>query len=790
MIVNDLVRSYFKIFWRDLVTGKWYSFIRILSLTIGFIVFATIFAYLRFESGFERFHKNAGEIFCLLVRVPEYYMGKNEIAVTPGPLAQAIKREMPEVSRATRIERRNVIIDNGGELISEGEFLCVDRDFLEIFSFPMIKGDTGKVLQQPFTLIITESAARKYFDDEDPLGRTIMVDKSLYTIEGVIKDPPENTQIRFSFLSSFLTTIALNGEEANSSWENWEYYTFVRLIPDADINSLNEKLSVFLKKYSDDSSQTLFLRSILRMRHDTKVNFLMSPPVDPKPLKILAVIATLILLVAGINYVNLSTARALYRAREVGLRKVAGAGKSDLVYQFLGESIAISLFSLVIALIIAYVVIPSFGDYLGQSLESRSVIDISFIGAMVVLAVLFGFISGIYPALYTSSFQPLYILKGEKKGLRGSFVRNSLVVSQFIVSTILIFSSVVIIRQLNYLLNKDLGYERKMVVGVRFFEKKSSLLKNELSGNNMIMDMAVSNQLPTDIGNAGIGIWDDMGTDQRKLIYRIAIDEHFLDFYDIPVLESEPGLTGSRGGNSYLVNQSAVKSIGWKEPVGSKFGFDKDKMGLVTGIIKDFNFASLHLGVDPLAVSILRSNDEIERGWLSLKISPDNIDKTLLFIRGKWQKIFPDNVFSYYFLEEKVREKYRAELKLRTSLLIFTLIAIFTACLGLFVLATFIAERRRKETGIRKVFGADTGKIIVLFLVDFLKLVFAAIAVALPAGYVIASQWLKNFAYHIDIGWEAFIISTVLSLLIALLTVILITIKSSLANPADTVRYQ
>lgn len=788
MIKNTII-----IIWRHLFGQKWYSFIRIVSLTLGLTVITLVFAYLKFEMSFDRFHKHSRNIYRVLAKVPETYMGRNQVAVTPGILAPTMKAEFPEVIGVTRIERKNVIIDHDQDKFRETGFFCADPAFLEIFSFKLLEGDIKQVLRQPFTLLLTMRSAQKYFGTQDPVGAMLIIDKRPYTVEGLIDDPPANTLLQFDFITSFSTAVSLNGKESVSSWNDWKYYTYVLLAPNSNVTALNEKLTGLRQLEYDQGNQTLYLQPLDAMRHFTQANFEMINVVDPRLLYLLLAIGLFILIIACLNYINLSTAHAMSRAKEIGLRKVVGALRIQLIWQYLGESITLLTISLIFSLLIAYLFLPFFGSLMDQELPPSLVFDPKFLIVMIFMAIITGILAGFYPALVISSFSPAAVLKAESQLLKGNRVRNILVVFQLIVSVTLIFSSLVILRQLNYILTRDIGFKKDSILAVSFFEGKGKLLKSELLFNDLIEDAVISNQLPTNVGNASFASWDGKPDDQERLCYRMDIDKRFLDFYEIPVLQGDSSLLIAKSSNCYILNQAAAKNFGWTDPVGKRFGFDrKDKTdpGVVGGIIRDFNYTSLRLPVEPLAITIIDEREVPERGWLSIKVKPENLNSALAFIKQTWEKHFPDAIFEYSFIDDCIENKYRSETLLSICVLIFTSIALLIACLGLFGFVTFTVERGRKEIGIRKVFGSSVHGIIRKFLIDFLALIGTAVLIALPVGYLIMENWLKGFADHINIAWYLFAFAAVLAILIAVLTIVFRISRSANANLIDTLKHE
>ncbi|MGB2907773.1 MAG: FtsX-like permease family protein, partial [Candidatus Aminicenantaceae bacterium] len=502
-------------------------------------------------------------------------------------------------------------------------------------------------------------------------------------------------------------------------------------------------------------------------------------------------IGIFILLIACFNFMNLSTARATIRAKEVGLRKVIGAGRLQLVRQFLGESLFFAFLSLLFSLLLVRLVLPSFRLFVQRGLETGFILDTPLLLTLAGLVFVVGIVSGSYPALALSSFQPISVLKGTPaQSSRGSSgFRSALVVCQFTISVALIICTLIVVRQLHFMRNKELGFIKDYVVTLRNPEGVSDALKNDLLQNPAILDAALSDNLPHNITSASFGEWDSHDPEERFIVYRNWVDDDFLDFYDIPVILGR-GFSqeyNDSTDSAYILNESAVKAMGWENPIGKRFGFDTDQMGVVVGVVRDFHFTSLHLNIEPLA---LTPGSENNRDWLSLRISPTEVPQTLTFIEDTWKQHIPEGTFSYSFLDDRLDRMYRTESRLVSSFTIYTLIAIFVACLGLFGLASFAAAQRTREIGIRKVLGASEWSITLLTTKKFVTLILIANAVAAPIAYFAMREWLQNFAYMTSISFWIFLLSAAISFVIALLTVGYQSIKAALADPVKSLRYE
>ncbi|MDH4217310.1 MAG: ABC transporter permease [Candidatus Aminicenantes bacterium] len=783
--------NYFKSTLRNIIKQKWYSLITLAGLTIGITCFILISLYVRYEFSYDRFHENAKNIYRVLVDTCETYMGKSQVTVTPGPLATAMKDEFPEVLKATKVKAERAVIKYEENRFAEDRIYYADPDFLEIFTFPLLTGNPKTALAEPHCLLVSKDMAEKYFDLENPVGKTVKIDKIDYKITGVMENIPGNTHFRFDFLAPFSSLVKLHGRDRVYRWRSWSYQTYVLLHGKADPLSLEKKLPGFLKKnYEKDATQTLRLQPVADIHFHTKANFELEPNADIRNIYLLSAIGIFILLIACFNYMNLSTARSATRAKEIGMRKVIGANRTQLIGQFLGESVLFSFISLIFSLFSVKFLLPAFRIFIDRKLESGFILDWPLIMTLLGLVVFIGFVSGSYPSLVLSSYQPTAVLKGTHlRGSKGSsFFRSSLVVSQFTISVALIFCTIVIYKQLQFMRNKELGFIKEYVVTVPSPEIGCEAFENALRQNSQIWDTSASNDLPHNISSAGFGEWDGYNTEEERVIYRNWVDSNFLSFYKIPILQGRGFSEEYKDteGEAYILNEAAVKAIGWDDPIGKRFGFGKDEMGIVVGVVKDFHFAPLYLNIGPLAFSTITERAE----WLSIKINPYNIPDTLAFIERTWKAHSPEGDFSYSFLDDRLDRMYRTEQNLGKTLSYYTFIALLVACLGLFGLASFTTAQRRKEIGIRKVLGATEWNITLLTTKKFIGPVMGANSIAWPVSYFAMHKWLQNFAYRMDIGLWIFILTAVMSFGIAFLTVGYQSVKAALANPVDSLRYE
>lgn len=785
-----MFQNYLKSALRNIKRQKGYSLITLAGLTIGIACFVLIFLYVRYEFSYDRFHENAENIYRVIVDTRETYMGKSQVTVTPGPLATAMQEEFPEVLKATKVESERVVMKYGEHRFTENRIYYVDPAFLDIFNFPLLAGNPKTVLNKPNCFLVSQDMAEKYFGQENPVGQTIHVDKKDYQITGVLENIPGNTHFCFDFLASFSSLVELYGRDQVYNW-GWSYYTYVLLHGQADPVSLENKLVDFLKRnYREDATQKLRLQPVADIHFYTKANFEIEPTADIRNVYLLSAIGIFILLIACFNYMNLSTARATTRAKEIGMRKVIGANRMQLIRQFLGESILFSLIALLISVILVELLLPAFRIFIDRKLEAGFIHNGTLTLILLGLVLFIGFISGSYPSLVLSSFQPVTVLKGTRvpSSRSSSYFRNSLVVSQFAISAALIFCTIVVFNQLHFIRNKELGFVKDYIVTVPNPAKGDKTLKNKLRQSAHILDVTSSNDLPYDIRSADFGKWDGYNPEQKLIVYRNWVDANFLSFYNIPVVQGRGFAEeyNDKEGQVYILNEAAVKAIGWDDPIGKRFWFREEEKGVVVGVVKDFHFAPLHLNIEPLA--LMPNSERID--WLSIKISPQNIPDTLAFIERTWKGNSPEGDFSYTFLDDRLDRMYRTEEKLEKTFSIYTFIALFVACLGLFGLASFTAAQRTKEIGIRKVLGATGWNITLLTTKKIMALVLMANAIAWPVAYFAIQNWLQNFAYRVEIGVWIFALSAALSLGVALFTISYQTIKAATANPVDSLRYE
>ncbi len=798
-----MLKNYLKIALRNIKDQKGYSFINIVSLAIGLTCCMLILLYIRYEFSYDKYHDNAQHIYRAVREQQESPVWLNS---SEHPLAAALKEDFPEVVKGTRVKRNDEygVVEYNSKLFNEDGIYFVDQDFLEIFSFPLVSGDRQTALTEPFSVLLTQEMAEKYFGDEEPVGQILKIKewygekKYGYKINGVLKNIPRNSHFTFDFLLSYNTlyTLKSGGRDSVETWSYYEPKTYVRLESNANPEDLEGKFPVFLRKYKgeDYASSKLHLQPLTDIHLGGNLRFELETNNDMKNIFLFSAIAFFIMLIACLNYVNLSVARSAKRAVEVGMRKVVGAHKSQLVRQFLGESMVFSLLALMISVLTADLALPVFGSLIDRDLTSSLFLDLDILFVFIGIAFLIGFLSGAYPALIISSFHPIQILKGTLRiGSKSSvFFRNSLVVVQFVVSIILIVCTFVIHNQLSYIRNRNLGFDKEQIVTVytmdRNLEGNPEPLKKELMNNPEILGVSASLDLPITIRRTTTVEWEEQGENRELGLNYTFVDYDYFSVYGIDVVQgrnfSENFLTDKE--QAVVLNETAARNLGWENPVGRRFQTSGNEWTVI-GMVKDFHFHSLHRRIDPL-VFLFHEGRGID--YFSIKVSPSDISNTIGLIEEKWKQFSPEFPFQYAFLDERIDRIYKAEQKLGQSFNIFTFIALSIACLGLIGLASFISEQKRKEFSIRKILGADFQSIIVLLAREYMKCIAVAAVIAWPIGYFVMSRWLQNFAYRINLGLWTFVLSAALAMVLALLTVSYQSLKAAFANPADSLRYE
>ncbi|HUB60365.1 MAG TPA: ABC transporter permease [Puia sp.] len=780
--------------------------INIFGLTVGLSSCLLIALFIRHELSYDDFETKGPRI----VRVIMSYRFNGGEEMTTGnftstKVATTFQQVFPEVEAAVRMNDPDEIVRYGEKLFNEKRFVFVDSSFFTVFSMPLTRGDARSALSGPRKIVLTQTAARRYFGDADPMGKLLRVgsDSSNYEVTGVMADPPSNSQIKFDLLASFSSLYA---NDNNTYWDA-NYYTYLLLRNAADLRPLQTKVDAFMEKESKKYGATIkfLLEPFMRVHLYSPYSGL-EPGTSIIYIYILAGVALLILVIAGATYINLSTARSVDRAREVGVRKVVGAGKGQLFWQFIGESLVLCLLAVVLSLGVVAAVLPAFDRLAERELSWRLVVSPVFIFLALGVAVLVGLLAGSYPALVLSRFHPVKVLKGAFKNTAGGQgLRQSLIVFQFVISVFLIVATFIMGRQLSYIRNRDLGYDREHVVWIsmdRSLLNKVAYIKTELRRDPDVLDVSVSRATPVSI-YGGYNMRNTLMPSDRQLsVYANPVDEDYLATTGLKLvagqgisrqdmLNADPeGASGgkdtvTRPNYAFILNETAARELGWspQEAVGKRMFMDDSRPGFVRGVVKDFNFQSLHLPIKGLILfPALRS------GGMLVRITGQHLPETLAFLETTWKRVAPAVPYEMQFLDDAYNKEYAAEERLGTVMNLFSGIAIVLACLGLFGLSSYAARQRVKEIGIRKVLGAPVAGLVMLLGGRFVRMAVVAMVIAMPLAAWVMHGWLADFVYRTSMAWWIFVLAGLMVMAVTLATVSIQAVRVALVNPAKSLR--
>jgi putative ABC transport system permease protein len=788
-----MIRNYIKVAIRNLLRQKGFSFINIFGLALGISCTALIGMWVSDELSYDRFHQDHEHIYRITSTLPEL---KVHAAVTSAPLAQAFKNEIPEVEDAVRVSGINRDLIQVGEIkFEEKGLIYADSNFFKLFTFPFIKGDRESALLNPEGIVITEAIALKYFGTTDVLDKTIRKNnKDDFTVTGVIADLPSNSHLQFSFVQPMRYLARTNNDFINNVWDNFNYYTYLKLNDkvqqsESVISDLEKKMQAIYKKNEPGLKVAFILQPLAKVHLYS--NFLADIPGhgNAQNVYIFMVVAVFILIVACLNFMNLATARAARRAKEVGLRKVVGAVRPHLMGQFLAESLVVALLALILALLMIYIVLPYFNMLGGKEL-SLDFTNVKIITGLLGITVITGLLAGSYPALYLSGFVPATVLKGNfKGGGSGSLFRNTMVVIQFAVSISLIVGTTIVYRQLKYIQNLNLGYDKENLLYVPMTGEmwsKYDALRANLENNRLTSQYSFISELPTTSSGATISVeWQGKDPNSQPLFYNSAIDENFEEVFKTTFVAGHGyGENAKADSVNIIVNETALKTMDM--PLESALGTRIKVWGrevTIIGVVKDFNFKPVQEKIGPM---FLHRNTW--GGYAIIRTMPGETESTINALEQICKEINPSYPFNYSFLDQDIDNLYKAEQRLGSLFNIFAVLAIVISCLGLYGLSAYLAERRTRELGIRKVLGATGFQLVYLLSATFTRPILIATAIAVPLAWYGMSQWLDGFAYHISIDWAIFVIAFLSALIIAWITVSFESIKAATTNPVNSLR--
>jgi len=801
--------NYVKIALRNLFRNKLYSFLNIIGLAIGITCCTLILLFVQDELSYDRFHEKAENIYrvnpTLATSERTMYLATNSHVT--GPM---LKEEFPEVLDFVRFttygSRRVVRYED--KTFSEDKFIWADESLFDVFSFNLLKGNPKEALVKPNSVVITEEIAEKYFGSEDPMGKNLRIHSdTLYMITGIIENIPKTSHFRPDFFGSFSTLdLKPTGNSAQDLLFQVNYFTYLLLREGTDNKELELRFTEFFNKHVGAILESvggwgrLELQPLLRIYlHSDRENEVERTG-DISYVYLFSGIGLFILLIGCLNFMNLATARSANRAKEVGLRKVVGAHRRQLIRQFLGESMILTFLAFLLSIVLVLLFIPLFRTISEKDLTIGSFSNPVFLLGLFGLFITASFIGGSYPAFFLSAFRPVEVLQGTlKRGAKSSVLRVILVSLQFTVTIVLIVGTLIIDRQLSYVRNKNLGYDKDHVTAIRMrnseTQKKYEAIKTAFKQHPNVLYVSASTSLP--LGTSDFSVHHAVGKPDNEVTMFFAqmVDEDFIDTYKMEILEgrnfSKEYSTDFE--EAIIINEAAVKKLGWQDkPIGGEIerftSLETRKKYRVVGVMNDYHFQSLHEEIGPLI--LYYSNPYGNYYRISVRVRPENIQETIAFLRSKWKEFDSQYPFEFVFVDDQYDELYRTEVRLGQLFGYFTVLAILIGCLGLFGLTSFTTEQRTKEIGIRKVLGASVYGIILLLVRQFTKWVLLAIVIAWPLGYYIMHTWLQNFAYRIGLEISSFIIAALLAFIIAILTVSYQAIKAALSNPVDALKYE
>ena len=805
-------RNYLVVALRNIKNQKGFSLINVTGLGIGIASCLLILLFVQSELSYDSFHEKADRVY----RVGfTFHVGTNQFdaALGPCPLAAAMVDEFPEVEKAARIFARqsrggDVFVRFGEKRYKENKFLWADPGILDILTIPFIEGNPKEALAQPQSVIMTAEMAEKYFGQDEAVGKMLeLEDGSLYMVRGVTEKWPEYSHFRFDFLAAFSSL----PKSEDLDYYDTAVFTYILLREGASIDDLESQLPEFSGKcmapviekimavsYEEFLATGNFIGFMTQPLRNIHLRSSWGNELEPQgsmnSVIVFSAIALLILIVACINFINLTTARSTQRANEVGVRKVVGSTKAQLIRQFLSESIFLSFFSFLLALILIEMVLPVFSSLVGKEFAASSLLDWSFLLTLLMGVFVIGTAAGSYPAAMMASFRPVAVLKGKiRSSLKGRRFRDALVIFQFCASIVLLVGTAVIYTQLHYIRNKELGFDKEHVVVIQRAEKLGSqqlAFKDQLAQNPGILSATFTDSLPQMLLEAKVFQKEGEGSQENNTLITITADYDLLETYGIQLTAGRYfQREHSTDAAAVVLNETAIKALDIQDPLGKRLvlvGLKRKPMDII-GIINDFHMESLHTKIGPTAVILAGERPSV---LLSVRVRPGDLVKTLGFLEDKWRQFTNNQPFEYVFFDDQFAMLYKAEIQAGKVITVFAGLAVFIACLGLLGLASFTANQRTKEIGIRKVMGATTSGILILLNRDFVKRVLVANLIAWPLAYFAMNKWLQNFAYRISLNIGMFLISAFAALLIALVTVSYQTLRAARGNPVDSLRYE
>ncbi len=792
-----MIKNYLKIAFRNLWKYKAFSFINLTGLAIGMAVCILILLWVQDELNFDNFHENGPRLY-RVIQDADYAGHDISIARTPFPLAPALKNDFPEITDATRVFVNGLGVKVGDKSFEDDDMIFADPSFLKMFSFPMIEGDPTTALDNPLSIILTEKTALRYFGTRRALGKTLIVrNKFQVQVTGILKDIPHNSHLQFDFVVPMNIVKEFGFDIDKMPWTNSNnsLFTYVELKNNTPASEINSKIAGIMAKHVSTSANRMFLQPFSQIHLHSNFVGDVEGQGDIKYVYIFSIMAIFVLLIACINFMNLTTARSGNRAKEVGMRKVIGASRKDIIRQFFGESTFLSVLALGLALVLVELLLPLFNHLSHKNLAVAYLGNTGALLGFLGIAILTGLIAGSYPALFLSSFQPVKVLKGNiKAGAKSSLFRRILVVIQFTLSIILIIATTVVYSQISFMNKKNLGFDKQQLVYIHLnptARQQYESLKNELLKNPNVENITVASHLLTDVTHAFDHVsWEGKSPDESITMNGISVDYDFIKTFGMQLTAGRDfsRVHGTDATQAYIVNEAAARKMGVDSPVGKQFSLSEemDRPGKIIGVVKDFHFKPLSKEIEPMVIFI----GERERYYLYARIQAGDMSKTITQMEQTWKAIIPGTEFHYGFFDDALAGMYGDEKRVGTLFNYFTILAIFISCLGLFGLSSFMAEQRTKEIGIRKVLGASVSSVVGLLSREFSLWVFLANILAWPIAWYFMNQWLLSFAYRTQVNVWIFFFAGILAMIIAMFTISFQAIKAATVNPVKALRYE
>jgi len=788
-----MIKNYLKIAFRNIVRHKAFAAINIAGLAIGMACSIFILLWVQNELSYDRFNKNANEIYRVLGRAGDF-----QAAINPAPMLADLQAKIPAIKNTVRLTQPSTnVFEVGTRKFEEKRVFYADSTFLQVFSYKLAKGNPATAMDRPDAVLITQDMAEKYFGTENVLGKVLRKNNSNNVIvTGVLANAPSNSHLQFDFILPMSSIAQSNQNIRDKIWDNFDFYAYVQLDKNfvrsaANILKFNAQMNKIYKEHIEEKRLKVdfWLQPLTDIHLHSHFNVDLAGHGNIQYVNIFFVVALFILAVACINFMNLATARSARRAKEVGLRKVVGAGRKQLIGQFLGESLLIAFIALLIAIGIVSLLLPAFNELAGKKL-SVNLFDGKILTILISIALLTGLMSGSYPALFLSGFQPVKVLKGNMKTMGGNLIfRNGLVIVQFVVSIVLLAGTAVVYRQLNYIKNMNLGFEKSNLLYLPMAGEmwnKQQALKDELKQNPLTANYTIATDVPTNLTSGTVNVvWEGKDPSSQTVFPTLFVDEGFFNVFQMKILNGRAFSPEFKAdSNNFILNETAVKVMGMKvsDAVGKSLTM-WDVKGTIIGVVKDFNYKPIQQPIEPMIIGLNRWG-----GTAVVRTQPGKTEATIKALEKISKNLNPAYPFSYGFLDQDLDNLYKGERRMGSLFNVFAILAIFISCMGLYGLSAFLAEQRTKEIGVRKVLGASVFNVVYLLSTGFTRLILIAVVIAVPIAWFAINSWLKSFAYRVNADWVVFLAASLAALAIAWITVSYESIKAAVMNPVKSLR--